>query len=327
MCVAEAHSVSAACNLLRTDGATVLASASGGTSLNGAEVAHFVSLIAEGRALSRACRTTPTKPGTELGGLGFRELVPGRWHANLMQRPSMAAVFAGGGAGAAGTANSASLEAQLEDWHDRARTRMESLIPRFMPLVKQFFEPQPILEKECSERVVLSQLQLLDIEPGAVAQMWHADNVRHGLTVIIPLVGVNSELLGPTEIILGSHTLVARLWAARDVAAGSSGSKFAPPPLPLRTDVCTAHAYAPEGRALAFDSRVLHRGMPIHEMCAASESESNVTGNGSGVQLRRPALVLRWDAVATPPPGTGLLGTAILRIVATVLATAESVVR
>ena len=54
-------------------------------------------LIAEGRVV-RACRTTPAKPGTELGGLGFRELVPGRWHANLMQRPTMAAVVTGGGA-------------------------------------------------------------------------------------------------------------------------------------------------------------------------------------------------------------------------------------
>lgn len=302
--------MTAACSLLRSDGATILTSASGGSSLDGSEVAHFVSLIAEGRALSRACRTAPTRPGTELGGLGFRELVRGRWHANLMQQPAVAAGAAAGAADA---------EAQLEDWHNRARAHMESLIPRFMPLVTGFFEPQhapPVhVEKGRSERVVLSQLQLLDIEPGAVAQMWHADNVRRGLTIIVPLVDVKSEQRGPTEIILGSHALVARLWAARDAVApsGNDAGKLAPESLPLRTDVCKAHAYASEGGALAFDSRVLHRGMPIDETRAAEAS--NVPGD----ELRRPALVLRWDAAATPPPGTGLLGTAVLRFVAKVL--------
>ena len=59
--------------------------------------------------------------------------------------------------------------------------------------------------------------------------------------------------------------------------------------LPLRASVDA-------GAAIVYDSRTLHRG------------RANLAAQ------RRPALVLRYDRLGTPPPGVGIGSTALLRI-------------
>eukprot|EP00041_Stephanoeca_diplocostata_P005889 m.70738 g.70738 ORF g.70738 m.70738 type:complete len:135 (+) comp16056_c0_seq5:792-1196(+) len=49
------------------------------------------------------------------------------------------------------------------------------------------------------EESALSVAQLLDSRPGAVAQMWHADNISGGITVVVAMCDI-SRSNGPTAL-------------------------------------------------------------------------------------------------------------------------------
>ncbi|CAE7547498.1 unnamed protein product [Symbiodinium natans] len=176
----------------------------------------------------------------------------------------------------------------------------ESLVPLLaplMPLVLRFFEefrpdaaPGRLLQgaigaEERPPRLFLSECQLLISDPGAVPQMWHRDNLMPGLTIVLPVSEVTSEL-GPTELLPGTQHLLR--------GAGGLGSCFrslgraggALAPAPLRP-----------GEALLFDARLLHRGL-------GNRSYSNC----------RVVVVMRLDMLDTTPPGATVAQTTVARI-------------
>ena len=89
---------------------------------------------------------------------------------------------------------------------------------------------------------------------------------------------------GPTELILRSH----------DAPAGTLARGQQPVLGTMRA-----------GDALLYDARVLHRGRGYTE------------------GPPRPVLVIRWDALGTPPPGTGVFGTLASRALAQALVLAS----
>ena len=127
-----------------------------------------------------------------------------------------------------------------------------------------------------TDNVRLTQVQFLDSLPDSAAQIWHCDNAERGLTFILPLERIGSDM-GPTEVLPRSHLGDWRAFATtRRRLVG-----------PVST-----------GEVVCFDARLLHRG-------GANES-----------RRRRRVLVLRYDDRATPPPGVGVVGTAFRRCVA-----------
>lgn len=142
----------------------------------------------------------------------------------------------------------------------------------------------------------LSQLQLLDSEPGSIDQFWHCDNTRRGLTILIPLVDMTLDN-GPTQLLPGSHHVFPNAdsgvifpWSWVESASyvmNHSGKRRAP-----------IRALTHQKTALVYDSRTLHRGL------ANTSNEA------------RPVLILRYDREATPPPGVRLSGTVLIRVLA-----------
>ncbi|CAK0892576.1 unnamed protein product, partial [Prorocentrum cordatum] len=128
-------------------------------------------------------------------------------------------------------------------------------------------------------RLYLSECQLLVSDPGAAPQMWHRDNQRPGLTVILPLTTVDAEV-GPTQLLPGTH---AGAWAAASALLESGGA------------ACAAPLEA--GQALVYDARVLHRGL-----------------GSSSYGHCRVVVVMRLDYVDTPPPGATIAQTALGRV-------------
>ena len=257
--VASATTVHASLKSLREDGMAVVCDPS--VRIPVALVERLRVLVAEGRALGAATA----------GGIGFVSIVQGRHHASLLQ-PNQPSVTA------------------LGRWTAKVRAEVEAVVDAYKPLASAFFGDDRYVLSQCvraaqskAQRTTpltpTSRLQLLAIDPGASAQIWHRDNFAQGLTVIIPLVDVPSRSHGPTELIPGTHHLT------------SLGD------LPACASLC-AHSgvqlgCAPSGCGLAFDSRVVHRGSPSSEY--------------------RPALVIRFDRPHTAPPGAGLLGTTMVR--------------
>ena len=124
-----------------------------------------------------------------------------------------------------------------------------------------------------TDRVRLTQAQFLDSAPGAVAQHWHRDNARPGVTFLVPLENIDVAM-GPTELLPTSHS---------EGGAPASETRL------LRC--------APLGvdDVLVYDARLLHRG-------GANASET-----------KRRVLVLRFDDPKTPPPGVGAAGSLLQR--------------
>lgn len=120
------------------------------------------------------------------------------------------------------------------------------------------------------ERYQLTQTQFLLAKPGSEHQIWHRDNVAPGLTLLVALDDIKSN--GPTELLLGSHS---------NKHNGMSGDD----------EVLLGCLHA--GDAILYDARVIHRGRGYD-----NESDAD-----------RPVLILRWDALSTPPPGAGLFQT------------------
>ena len=87
------------------------------------------------------------------------------------------------------------------------------------------------------DQLMMTEVQIVNSQPGSDIQIWHADNSHRGITVLIPLVDF-TEKNGPTELIAGSHDLPTNIWG---------GLSFARP-LVLAGD------------GLVADARLLHRG-------------------------------------------------------------------
>ena len=127
-------------------------------------------------------------------------------------------------------------------------------------------------------------------------QAWHKDNQRRGLTIIVPLVDFTPEN-GPTQV---KHE-------GMNTDFISCSSKM--PALHLTQVLVSSHdkdwrsvaqaggakvVLAPVGAIAAYDSRTFHRGL----------------GNRS--KSGRPAIILCYDRIETPPPGHSSPYTSIL---------------
>lgn len=122
--------------------------------------------------------------------------------------------------------------------------------------------------------IFLSTIQIVDSIPGSTSQLYHVDNAKKGITIVIPLVDIN-EKNGGTEMIIGSHNLFT-LKNINEIDIKK---------------LSIVNPLLEKGQAIVMDSRVIHRGMP---------NNSN---------LNRPILVIRYDNVHSPPPNIGILGT------------------
>ncbi len=199
------------------------------------------------------------------------------------------------------------------------RQAIEQLCEGLVPLVEEFFSPTGNGKhtsrsgQNDTRQWYLSQLQFVDAMPGCASQFWHCDNTARGLTVLIPLVATTAAN-GPTELFPSSH----RIWQGgasdSDGCSGQGqpeshevGSPIAAAAAmkfflgliwtaPLQ-DIAPVRAMVRPGAAIIYDSRTLHRG------------RTNLTS------ARRPALVLRFDLLSTPPPGMGVVATSMVRMV------------
>eukprot|EP00979_Chaetoceros_neogracilis_P004652 scaffold798_cov268-Chaetoceros_neogracile.AAC.28 len=161
---------------------------------------------------------------------------------------------------------------------------------RLNDIARGYFASHGIKESQYD----LAQLQLLDAAPQSSNQLWHRDNVRPGLTVIIALRDVGAN--GPTEMILQSHR--------RSPVGMLSGMLDDNPGLP-RILLASINC----GDAICYDSRILHRG----------RGYGNTSGDNQEFE-HRPVLVIRWDANHSPAPGTGMIGTQLAKWAGTSLA-------
>lgn len=190
---------------------------------------------------------------------------------------------------------------------DFAEQVVVPLLAPIMPLCYRYFSenrpdasPGSFLNDgnghSCS-RLYLSECQLLVSDPGAVNQMWHCDNLKPGLTVILPLTEVDDEL-GPTNLLPGSHlfagfNLGATMKGLKALAA--AGGSVAPTPLR-------------PGQALIYDARLMHRGLA-----------------NSSYNRCRVVVVMRLDMLDTPPPGATVFQTAMIRALGVLLQGLSSV--
>eukprot|EP01043_Picozoa_sp_COSAG02_P015163 COSAG02_NODE_639_length_19078_cov_9.380262_15_plen_362_part_00 len=202
------------------------------------------------------------------------------------------------------------------------RQAVEQLCEGLIPLVEEFFSSgengrhtsrSEQNESKGTRCWYLSQLQFVDAMPGCASQFWHCDNTARGLTFLIPLVPTTAEN-GPTELFPSSH----RIWQSSASDANDGGGEEPPGSDELGSpaatgaamksflnlistaqlqDVAPVRAMVGPGAAIIYDSRTLHRG------------RTNLTS------ARRPALVLRYDMLSTPPPGMGAVATSMVRVV------------
>mmetsp|Transcript_25143 Transcript_25143/g.49067 ORF Transcript_25143/g.49067 Transcript_25143/m.49067 type:complete len:300 (-) Transcript_25143:166-1065(-) len=167
---------------------------------------------------------------------------------------------------------------------------LEDFEHNWMDMVKRYMGDDALIYR--------SQLQLLMSEPGSATQLFHQDNKRKGITMIIPLVDVTLDM-GPTHLLPGTHLLTQ----ARHDGDATFGNKLAQIIRGLGT-LCGQGGIRGElkaGTAIVYDSRTLHRGL------------KNRSANG------RPVLVYRYDLREYPPPQAGILHTTWMRVVGYVL--------
>ena len=157
-------------------------------------------------------------------------------------------------------------------------TEIEAVV---QPLVSGFF---------CgTDAIYRSELQLLNAAPSSGTQVWHSDNQRRGLTLVVPLEDFTLEN-GATQLLPGSHTQPCTSLLSGDGAAEVATAETA------------SSSDGQRGAVIAYDARIYHRGQ------------------GNQTARSRPALVLRYDLVdAPPPPGVGLFGALLHATVATTL--------
>jgi hypothetical protein len=187
----------------------------------------------------------------------------------------------------------------------------------------------------------LTQLQLLNALPSSRSthQIWHRDNTEPGLTALVALTPITAHN-GPTELIIGSHrqpSILLALWRVLMGGGSSGGEKDDEDHNDNNHQASKITALLPEsqhllalldaGDAILYDARCLHRGRgnnSIHQHhhflhgISSSHSFNNDTideedHDHDHHDMDRPVLVLRWDADLTPPPGGGLIPTALAR--------------
>jgi len=199
----------------------------------------------------------------------------------------------------------------------------ERLADPLIPLINKYLAGSELTTTPSSlnPKLRLTQLQFVDSEPGSAAQIFHCDNTRKGLTVLIPLVDMTLDN-GATELLLGTHALFNestanksdRPWASWasivnlvvfDVMHGkfikTSDESSSPPAFSALRALCTARG------ALIYDSRTIHRG----------------GGNFGSLREPRPVLILRFDVKDTPPPGLRLGGALLVQWLAYIIRLGE----
>jgi len=170
---------------------------------------------------------------------------------------------------------------------------LESFEENWKDMVSKYLNNKNVDEhNDGTNRIVLSQLQLLVSAPESVDQFFHQDNARKGLTILIPLEDVAMDM-GPTQLLPGTHLLSEayageRRWdrSMLDATRQAVGRSLQAGPL---------RASLKAGTAVVYDGRVLHRGL-------ANRS-----------QIPRPVLVYRYDLFEYPPPQAGILRTTAMR--------------
>eukprot|EP00040_Diaphanoeca_grandis_P019196 m.101195 g.101195 ORF g.101195 m.101195 type:complete len:266 (+) comp27313_c0_seq1:50-847(+) len=125
----------------------------------------------------------------------------------------------------------------------------------------------------------LTMAQLLDSRPGSASQIWHCDNYKGGVTVVVALCDVTKEN-GPTALHIGSHLKQTRT----DFLTG-----WLRPARIAKPTLC-------KGDVLLYSSKLIHRGEPNQSAEA------------------RPILVYRYDNPDTPPPGIGAVGSQMIAL-------------
>ncbi len=165
--------------------------------------------------------------------------------------------------------------------HSHQESRRDPYNPHFHQLISSLPEIEDIVELYFKRNSIsknnyrLTQTQFLLAKPGSQHQIWHRDNVAPGLTLLVALDDVTCN--GPTELLLGSHR--------EDDDDDVNDDEV------LLGCICA-------GDAILYDARVIHRGRGYGH----DKNESDCASD-------RPVLVLRWDAVSTPPPGAGFIVT------------------
>lgn len=162
---------------------------------------------------------------------GFRQVVmrsPGRYELSLLNHP---------------------------EWffdEKNGKDLLEKLKVQLGPIVL------PILDKDSWDDVNITNLSFVVSTPGAPSQGWHADGGHvaldvhkpcHCLNVFVPLQDMPSAEWGPTEIRPESHYYTRNL--APMLLAAKARKQLRPTVAPLLQ----------LGDVLAFDYRVLHRGL------------------------------------------------------------------
>jgi len=196
--------------------------------------------------------------------------------------------------------------------HKKEKSSAQSL--SLQEIVQLYFEQHSIPNYR------ITQVQFLNAIPNkSKNQIWHRDNTFPGLTAIIALKDVTAN--GPTELLPKSHhssndqhpyTLWVELhnaWKERkQQQQQQTRQQIEKDQLPLSTEIPSCqpllgciHA----GDAILYDARILHRGRGY----TSSALHMKKMKNNSSVEddNDRPVLVLRWDAVDTPPPGGGII--------------------
>jgi hypothetical protein len=194
-------------------------------------------------------------------------------------------------------------------------TTSSSSSSQLIRLVQRFFH-----QKNHS----LTQLQLLNAVPSSTTthQIWHRDNTEPGVTAIVALTPITAHH-GPTELIIGSHrqqSILLALWRALLMGGGSDDNGggennedhfYAITQLPESQHLL---ALLDAGDAILYDARCLHRGRGNDSYHHTIDEKENHDHDHDHHDVDdRPVLVLRWDADLTPPPGGGLIPTALAR--------------
>lgn len=153
---------------------------------------------------------------------------------------------------------------------------LQPIIEKLEPVILSILRQHPHYNEQRGKKYNLLKSMLI-AAPGSQDQQFHFDTKHlnldehypaHIINVFIPLIDIQSEDLGPTELIPESHIQTRLLQNPQTRAQ----AKARPYPLPVKP-------FMNVGDVLIFDFRILHRGM----------------GNKSIRNINRPVLVLAFS--------------------------------
>jgi hypothetical protein len=218
-----------------------------------------------------------------------KEVTPGRFHWNLVNKYNKYAMEADDDDDLANS--NANKSDELSRTNKKIGRYLRELTHAMDPLLRQYF-----LKHHQSEYKV-SVVQLLLSKGGSAPQSFHVDNAAPGLTILIALHDIK-DTHGPTELLLGTHhhTAVGGNGNNRRHDNDSS-SKHS-----WQSLSCVKAAPLQAGHGIMYDSRTWHRGLGNQHPYMAKNNDGD-----------RIVLVIRWDAVETPAPGTNVVATMALR--------------